>query len=105
MHRKEYMAPCVSDADSQERHNKYYGQYVTDLIKQLVSSHIGVDRIRDSIDPAFNDIPLKRWDALVPLLPRSAVYQLSENGDFLSLGTGVCILKAAARTIKDSTNE
>lgn len=102
MHRKEYMAPFISDEESTERHQKYYGQFVDDHVLLLLKRNITSSRIVNSTDPHFNDIPLKQWDALVPLLPRFVCDKLKEQGDYLTLATGICILKQAARQIKES---
>lgn len=102
MHRKEYIGvPFKSDEHMHELHRAYHGQYVDDEVKRLVVRHIGMDEIRASQDKYFNDIPLKRWDRLVRLLPHQITVALRENGDWLTLGNGVCILKEAARMLRE----
>jgi hypothetical protein len=94
--RADYMSNAIT-------HREYYAQFVSDDVRALVARSIGVDRIHESVDRdgAFNDIPLRRWDAMVPLLGSSVARALKECGDWLSLGTGVCILKEAARQLKE----
>jgi len=104
MLRSEYMAPYVDDATATRRHREYYGQFVTDKIKALVLRSLGLSTLLKSVnkDGCFNDIQLKHWDAMVHNLPANVVTQLVACGDGLSLGTGVCILKEAARQIREA---
>lgn len=95
MTRQEYLADRSPDA-----HQKYYGQFVTKSILSTVSIRIGKQRILDSKDPHFNDIPLKEWDALPAT--KSMVDKMAECKDFLTLSGKVCIYKEAARQIRDS---
>ena len=93
--RKQYMNKECS-------HNEYYeqfGQHLTNLVGQT----IGVKRIKNSTDDSFNDIPLKRWDALAPLVRSTVGRMLAEaNGTGgISLSDCVCSAKAAARIIRD----
>ena len=64
---------------------------------------IGSRRILDSQDPAFNDIPLKRWDDLHGLvlaaMPKAFRDAVGENN---SLGFTVCVAKAAARQFRNA---
>jgi len=48
-----------------------------------------------------SDLPLREWDALVPFIPAAVVKKMKENGDCLTLATGGCTLKEAARKIKE----
>ena len=74
-------------------HSEFYGQWVTDYTRQLVSEQFGNDLIKASKDEHFNDIPLRQWDRLA-----SFVECYPDN----SLSSRVCILKEAARQIRDS---
>src|SRR5688572_18670861 len=56
--RKEYMA------DSPRLHHAYYLQFATDRTRRLVEQTIGKERILASVDPHFNDIPLREWDMM-----------------------------------------
>jgi len=56
--RKDYLSGKVS-------HREWYAQFVTSETINRVSLIIGKDRIKASIDPYFNDIPLYEWDAIV----------------------------------------
>ena len=78
-------------------HRRYFGQFVTDGTKSRVLSAIGLDRLKSSTDPHFNDIPLRIWDQLTPQLPGSAGF--SKAGDYYTPANGVCLAKEAARQI------
>jgi len=55
-------------------HRAYYAQFVSPNIKEVVRSNIGIKALLASRVPAFNDIPLERWDELaMPLLFSSAI--------------------------------
>lgn len=99
--RKEHVSrEYVDGATALARHREYYSQFVTPKVKQLVLRHIGLERLLRSKDPHLNDIRLALWDSLVGHIVGSEVVTLlREAGDSLSLGTGVCILKEAARQI------
>lgn len=92
--RKEYLNGTVSLSE-------YYSQFLdTDLASRIVSA-IGESKILKSEDPHFNDIPLRKWDALLPLVQYSnAPTLLKEAGDYLTLSGAVCIAKEAARQFK-----
>ena len=96
-------------------HQEYYSQFVNNHIIKLVVRKVGVQRILDSEDLHFNDIPLSEWDALNdavrlcvnPVLWKSCnnvTYREEDRNKFLwSLSDGVCIAKAAAKIIKENT--
>lgn len=81
-------------------HDEYYGQLVTELTVHQVNRFIGSDRIKNSKDPHFNDIPLSEWDRVGALVNRPL--KLRDLGDYATISSGVCIAKAAARQIRDS---
>lgn len=89
MTREEYM----NAVDKAAAHRQYYGQFVSDTVRQVVASRIGRAAILASTDPHFNDIPLKRWDDLYPVLHRAG----------WSLSDVVCTAKEAARQIKEGS--
>lgn len=63
-----------------------------------VENWIGRDAILGSTDPHLNDIPLKRWDALHPLVLSYA--RSCAGGPFgWSLCESVCCLKALAQQV------
>ena len=78
---------------------QYYGQFVNAGTKARVLSGIGLAALKKSTDPHFNDIPLNKWDNLVPHCPCSAGF--AKAGDYYTLAGGVCLLKEAARQILD----
>lgn len=96
--RNEYMA------DSQNLHRRYYAQFVTPGIFHMVERRFTAERlVRCSDQLYFNTIPLHQWDQLVPMLERMVDRQLMKSlGEGWSLGTGVCILKEAARQVVEN---
>jgi hypothetical protein len=102
MNRKEYLDQAGTD-NAYVAHRQYYAQFVTDPVKQLVLRDVGrLVLTLSKDDPYLNDIPLKRWDTLVPMLPATVRAKLKECGDYLTLGVGVCILKEAARQLLEA---
>ena len=93
--RQEYMK------DSSRLHRDYYAQFVTPGIIRMVERRFTAERLVRCSDQAyFNTIPLHQWDMMVPVLWSMADRQLlREAGEGWSLGTGVCILKEAARQV------
>lgn len=80
-------------------HREYYAQFVNIRAKSLVKKFIGIDRLRESTDESFNDIPLKKWDSLIYFIDYESINKLKDAGDFLTIAGGVCLLKEAARQI------
>ena len=78
-------------------HQKYYSQFVTDEIKNLVKNKFGIRKLVNAytVDPNFNNIPLKKWDSLLIYQGYINTALLKEVGDYLSLSNVVCICKAA----------
>lgn len=89
--------------DSLAAFHQYYGQFVTPYVEGVVLRHIGEDRIRESKDVHFNDIPLKLWDRLVPLVRHGISVRNEEiNGTrAVSICECVCTLKTAAHNIRN----
>lgn len=83
LNNQEYRAARLAE------HHAKYGALVTPSIISLVEDRIGVERIKNSTDEHFNDIPLREWDHLAKFIDMSG-----------PLATKVCIFKAAARVIK-----
>ena len=77
-------------------HEEYFGQFVNDHIKNMVKTHIGIERILKSSDKHMNDIPLKEWDDLSYILR----VDFKSVGGYNSLACRVCVLKEAARQLK-----
>lgn len=96
IHRSQYMS-------GEFTHRQYYGQFVDQRVKNIVVRNIEISRILNSESYYLNDIDLKRWDLIVETkqIPFVVANKLKECGDWLGLGTGVCILKEAARQIKE----
>lgn len=90
-----------------EAFHLYYGQFVTPYVTEVVRTYIGEDIIRASKDMYFNDIPIKLWDKLVPLV-RHGIASKNEklNGmRAVSMCECVCTLKTAAHIIRNSFND
>lgn len=77
-----------------ERHERYYRQFVSQRIIEMVVSHIGAETLAASRCPHFNDIPLEKWDRLPRMLDGKHVRELGGN---MSLSTFTCVHKQAAR--------
>jgi len=89
--RKDYMSNKCT-------HEEYYGQLVTQDIKDHVARAIP-QGLAKSTDPHCNDIPLATRD-------RIGAYSVSRGefkklGDTMSMAGVVCVLKEAARQIKE----
>ena len=90
-------------------HDEYHSQFCTPAVIAHVRRAIGEEKIKESRDVHFNDIPLRKWDALEPimrLLSKRAMLQAAPvdskpNQYFWSQSDGVCIAKQAARIIKE----
>ena len=100
--RQDYMDKKVS-------HSDYFRQFVTPSIIALVKSRIGVDAIANSTDEHLNYIPLAKWDSLHVVHTGRGMYssiacgeKIKLAGEGNSVSTGTCILKQAARMIKET---
>lgn len=95
--RKDYLNKTVT-------HAEYYEQFVSPGLKNLIRLRIGFERIKNSKDPHFNDIPLKEWDNLqcsVRSYAESALRIANGPAAGVSLSDYVCVAKAAAKMIRD----
>lgn len=101
--RRDYMSGRIS-------HDDYYGQFVTGAVIEAVKCSISETRIRRSQDPHFNDIPLGEWDDLAKCLPAKTWSAVAHSNASttrggvpnVSLSDKVCLVKAAARMIRDA---
>ena len=93
MTREEYLK------NSRELHNQYYLQFATTETKKQVLYNIGTDRIKNSGNRHFNDIPLPEWDRLSSFMVFNEKLCREINGQ-VSLSDRVCILKAVAENIR-----
>lgn len=99
--RSEYMADAQhAGPEVSAAHRRYFGQFVTDNTKRSVLSVIGLKALLTSTNPHFNDIPLAKWDSIVPKLPGSGGFE--KAGDFYTKANGVCLAKEAARQIVEA---
>ena len=94
MTRAEYLA---ATGDRGAAHRAYYGQFVTQYIRETVQKRFGVRALREALeaDPHLNGIPLGSWDMLTGCT-KTQQGALKAAGDSWSLAGGVCILKEAA---------
>ena len=83
-------------------HREYYAQFVDKQLKRDMTKFVSYELILSSEKENFNDIPLRRWDAawsVVSTLRNKE--KMKTVGDFLTPAGIVCILKEAARQIKE----
>ena len=78
--------------------DQYYNQFVDQKVITLVVDMIGADKILNSTDKHFNDIPLADWDAVGACLPNIKW----PKDDWSSRSGLVCIGKQAATRYKRS---
>jgi len=83
-------------------HDEFYSQFVTPSLISMIKNRIGRSRILTSTDRHFNDIPLREWDALVQFVRTSVGSKISRanEGGGTSISDCICVLKQAARLIK-----
>jgi hypothetical protein len=93
--RKQYL-------DRECNHREYYAQFVTPGVKQRVLQRFGIDALKASEEPSFNDLPLAVWDSLLVPVPSEIASKLRECGDYATLSGCVCILKEAARQLVEA---
>ena len=95
-------------------HQTYYRQFVTSAVVRIVEQGIGRDAILTSTDEHFNDIPLRKWDALGgysflgskligrPSIPTSQlIAQANGEGWGISPSDCTCTFKQAAAMIRE----
>ena len=94
--RKQYMD--ASREDQPAMHRAYYGEIVKECRVRIPADLVAKSRqaLADG-DEHLNTIPLGIWDNMVRYTLPPVGKALKERGDYLTLGTGVCILKEAAR--------
>lgn len=90
--RKQYM-------NKEYTFDEYYLQFVDSGVIARVSAIIGKDRVAKSRDPAFNDISMNLWDAVMAPFPKYIGDKLRECGDYPTLAGAVCIAKRAAKEL------
>lgn len=85
--------------NSEELHRSYYGQMVTEQVRDMVRRAFGQETLRAVYaqgDTYFNSIALLKWDVLASYVNRES---FKTYGDFYSLAGGVCVCKEAARQL------
>ena len=97
--RKDYMA-----SEDSGMHCKYYAQFVSKEIENLILKRIGMDRLLSSTDKYFNDIA--GWDMIITLFDTSYIdAALKRCGDVPSISGYVCIFKECARQMVEHHKE
>ena len=90
--------------DSKNLYEPYMAQFVTPAVLHWVEQSIGIDVIKNSQNPHFNDIPLQRWDAFynTSTFAGEVSRALRDSGDVnaRSIANACSVAKAAARIIK-----
>lgn len=102
MTRAEYIDGYHGGEEGAKLHREYYGQFVTDRVKRCVLQTIGQADLVASKDEHMNDIPLKRWDAVMPLVHADIAAKMRLLGDYPTPAGTVCIVKEAAKQILES---
>lgn len=93
--RKQYMD--ASREDGPAMHRAYYGEIVRECRVRIPADLVAQSRkALAEGDEHLNTIPLGLWDGMVSSLS-GVNAALKARGDYLTLGTGVCVLKEAAR--------
>ncbi len=90
--RKEYLA-----TGGRAIHRAYYSQFITSTHKDRILRNIGLDKLQQSNDHYFNDIPLELWDKISLPVPAESAKLLKDCDDFPTLAGAVCIMKECAR--------
>tara|TARA_R100000963_G_C4628627_1_gene94231 strand:- start:587 stop:904 length:318 start_codon:yes stop_codon:yes gene_type:complete len=85
-------------------HREYYAQFVTDHIRDLIAEWRPPERLAESTCEHFNDVPLSCWDRISPIAS-VADKKLRDLGDAPTLAGRVCILKEAARQLREEHND
>lgn len=80
-------------------HRQYYSQFVNTNTKNQLLRYIPKKEIVASKDPHFNDIKIRRWDAIPAIAGTND--KMKKKGDYLTLAGKVCVYKEAAKQIKE----
>lgn len=85
-------------------HREYYAQFVNEEMKRGLRREM-LAAILDSKDEHMNDIPLRKWDSSGYYLANNFRIRemMKESQDFLTDAGIVCILKEAAKQIKEES--
>ena len=88
--RKDYMSNKCT-------HREYYGQLVTQSIRELVANAIPIEDLFRAL--YFNDIPLAMWDRIGAYAVPSEEFK--KLGDTRTTFGVVCVLKEAAQQVRE----
>ncbi len=97
MSRSQYMSvlPGADRSTAAALHRQYYAQLVNGSTIACVVRMIGADALLASTDPHFNDIPLKLWHQVGPVVPIAMSF--TALGDYATVSGLVSVAKTAAR--------
>lgn len=101
MDRKEYLASVGRGETAFDRHRAYYAQMVSEDVLACVLAHISITRIDASKDPHFNDIAMHLWDVAASACRDCITQSMKLHGDRPTAAGLVCVVKEAARQIKE----
>jgi len=81
-------------------HRPYHAQYVSESIKALVVSSIGVKNLKESNDHYFfSDIPFQKWDAMYVRCRGLFTKEFGDGVGGVSYISVTFVLKEAARQL------
>jgi hypothetical protein len=89
-------------------HREYYAQFVTPRVKRIVKDRFGIEQLVNTPDQEnLNTLNLSTWDGLVPLLwmDFTICSLLKSANEWRTLGSGVCILKEAAKQLIEEAKQ
>ena len=89
-------------------HREYYAQFVTPGVKRIVKDRFGIEALVNTPDQEnLNTLHLSIWDGLVTLLwmDFKVCSLLKSANEWRTLGTGVCILKEAAKQLIEEAKQ
>lgn len=81
-------------------HAQYYNEFVTPELLDVVVNYMGADKIKNSMEERFSDIPLITWDRASETVLSVCSETLRKKDSPLTLSVSVCIAKTAARHIR-----
>lgn len=98
MNRSDYMSGPSDFAT----HRAYYAQMVTEEVKLCVLATLGKERILHTRTDHMNEIPLREWDRAAAMCRATVLESMHQFGDRYSMAGAVCVVKEAARQIREA---
>jgi hypothetical protein len=81
-------------------HETYYGQFVDERVTNQVVWDLSKERVCNSVDEHFNDIPLEKWDPIGLPVPTVEAVRASGHMHASTVSVFCSVNKAAARKIR-----